>query len=103
MSKSILVIDTPENCRECPCHFTDMVGFESGKEKFFRFLCGVKNREITENVNTDRQDWCPLLDFPKEKYFAIEYCVGNKENCIESYVDGYNACIDEILKGGEQK
>ncbi len=57
MSKSILVIDTPECCRGCPCHFTDMVGIgEDGKEIFFRFLCGAKNREITEKANTGRQD-----------------------------------------------
>lgn len=94
MSKSILVIDTPENCRECLCHFTDMVGFESGKEKFFRFLCGVKNREITENVNIDRQDWCPILDLPKKK----EQTVFPKWY-YDGWNNGFNACIDEILKG----
>ena len=85
MSKSILVIDTPECCGKCPCFLEAATG-----------CCGVNGKEIDSH---GKPGWCPLLDFPKEKYFAIEYCVGNKENCIESYVDGYNACIDEILKG----
>lgn len=66
---------------------------------FFRFLCGTKNREITEKVNTGRQDWCPLRDVPEKTSARIEICIGNKTECIKSYVDGYNACIDEILKG----
>lgn len=89
MSKSILVIDTPECCRECPCHFTDIVGLgEDGQEKFFRFLCGAENREIAEKVNTGRQDWCPLKDVP-DKYEPVSM----------NFEIGYNACIDEFLKG----
>lgn len=94
MSKSFLVIDTPENCSKCPCHFTDMVGIdEDGKEKFFRFLCGAENKEITEKVNSGRQDWCPLKDMPEKKKLktVITY--------FEGWNSGYNACIDEILKG----
>lgn len=87
MSKSILVIDTPENCIEC---------------RFFaKRLCGngrcTLNQDIS-NVIPDRckSDWCPLRELTKKKdmYF--------REECsmyISRYWEGYNALIDEILKG----
>lgn len=89
MSKSILVIDTPENCIEC--HF------------FAKRLCGngrcTLNQDIS-NVIPDRckPDWCPIRDLPRKTSIGIEVCIGNKTECVKSYVDGYNACIDEILK-----
>lgn len=69
MSKSILLIDTPDNCRECPCHFTDMVTFNPKEgEKFFSNLCGANNNELEAKEMSDcRPDWCPLKEVP-EKY-----------------------------------
>lgn len=39
MSKSILVIDTPEICIDCPCHFTE----ESGM-----VMCGVEEKRAPD-------------------------------------------------------
>lgn len=85
MSKSILVIDTPENCGQCPCFLEVATD-----------CCGVNGKDIDSH---SKPDWCPLKDVSKKTSVGIEICIGNKTECVKSYVDGYNACIDEILKG----
>lgn len=87
MSKSILVIDTPECCGECPC-FLEVAAD----------CCGVNGKDIDSH---EKPDWCPLRDLPKKTSVGIEVCIGNKTECIKSYVDGYNAFIGELLEGGE--
>lgn len=58
MSKSILVIDTPESCVDCEFVDCDANGW----------FCGRTNKEICKNeANDKRPDWCPLQDLP-EKY-----------------------------------
>lgn len=77
MSKSILVIDTPENCKEC------------------RVKCPkIKNKK------------CPLKKLPQkqiETYKIIRYRDGIHDVYGErkdSVAVGWNKCIDEILKEG---
>ena len=94
MSKSILVIDTPENCIGCPCHFSEDTG---------RAWCGKENREIlSHDIEEFKPDWCTLKDVPEKKP-KVEYhgngCFGINEAMQHSYNTGFNACIDEILKG----
>lgn len=82
MSKSILVMDTPECC--CGCDL------ESGH------YCGKEKRYITKEEFEIIPDWCPLMAFPEKKVMDF------REECnmyISRYWEGYNACIDEILKG----
>lgn len=47
MSKSILIIDTPDNCYECPCFM----------EEGWRCQCRMEN---DEEVHDGRPEWCPL-------------------------------------------
>ncbi len=80
MSKSILVIDTPENCEQC--RFSGSDGD----------VCCLEDKLILEQEYFDKKpDWCPLRGLPKKmveetRWFDKEYAVG------------YNSCIDEILK-----
>ncbi len=80
MSKSILVIDTPNCCGECPMSGTG--------------VCGKWNRKDTRSFPKD----CPLVPIPEKKATA-----GKPEEhdrlCMNS---GYNSCIDEILKEREE-
>lgn len=80
MSKSILVIDTPECCDYCP------VGRIFGMEGQVECMEG-KDIRVNNNGRTI-PDWCPLRDLP-EKYYPVSM----------NFESGYNACIDEILKG----
>lgn len=52
--KSILEIETPKYCFDCPCHFAG----ESGM-----VVCGVEKRELlSDDIETFKPDWCPLRE-----------------------------------------
>lgn len=86
MSKSILVMDTPDYCIKCPCHFTEISG---------EVWCGKEKKELfADNIQTFKPVWCPLRDIPKKEIVPFQH------SPIHQFVaDGWNACIDEILKG----
>lgn len=82
MSKSVLVIDTPEKCVSCI-----YVGI-------FHYFCRINCRDI-KDIST-KPDWCPLKPLPEKS---------TTENDMTDYqcgmVDGRNQCIDEIIERGE--
>ena len=83
MRKAVLVIDMPSSCSECPCCYIPR--------------CEVLEKSLkTSEIYECKPDWCPLRELPnpKEK--------GKAENILEIFSNaGYNACIDELLKGEE--
>ena len=86
MSKCVLVIDMPSSCNDCICRFVNIAG---------KTICKAKIEELKPKSDK-RPDWCPLRELPnpKEK--------GKAENILEIFSNaGYNACIDELLKGEE--
>lgn len=88
MSKSNLVIDTPiQVCQKCK------LCYECENDNY---MCAVEGKIIPDG---EKPDWFPLRDLPNKTSVGIEVCIGNKTDCVKSYVDGYNTCIDEILKG----
>lgn len=106
MSKSILVIDTPESCKECPCGSSvETMSFDD------YCCCEVSNRQILEEVYAlEKPDLCPLRDFPEKKgekqYMTRKDNRGNTETYGEirdMIAVGWNMCIDEILKGDDEK
>ena len=49
-----------------------------------------------------RQDWCPLKPMPEKKeWWFRTYVEPVKESYRRGEADGWNACIDEILKEGD--
>ena len=76
-SKSILVIDTPNNCAECKLMYLQGIG-ES--------ICNAVDWER-------RPSWCPLRPLPKR-------IPTNEYGYMTPYGSVWNACIDEIV--GEQ-
>ena len=88
MSKSILVIDMPEYCAECPCS-DDCVE-----------VCGAIDKPITEiNGECEKPDWCPFQNIPNKKKVCGRY--PQPDRIEPSWKIGYNACIDDILKGAD--
>lgn len=88
MAKAMLIMDMPSSCEECD-FFEEL--------RWNRHYCTQKNcKEIEGYVSDFRYEkpyWCPLREVPqKPDYPPIN------EN---SYVAGYNDCIDEMLGGGE--
>lgn len=98
MSKSVLVIDTPKNCYECPfgTEYCGNLEYEGYCE-----LAGCLNsdmRLITEEhydyESESRPDWCPLKPLPEK--MTIPRGARNTDG-IE-YAAGYNTCINEITR-----
>lgn len=90
MSKSILVIDTPGNCTECPLELG--IGDTTGKTLLNANICRGCGQRNMDSMT--KPDWCPLKDVPeKQEISAIESVF------LRGAKNGYNTCIDEILKG----
>lgn len=86
MSKSILVIDTPKACIDCPCHFC----IDSGI-----MWCGQEKRKLeADDIEIYKPDWCPLKEVQKKEATSLMLA-------SRAFVGGYNKCIDEILKEGD--
>lgn len=79
MSKSVLVIDTPENCGKCK--------FISG------FWCRAMDGRRVPN-NDVIPNWCPLKPLPEEK--EEEYW---RSKLSLAWIRGWNTCISKITGG----
>ena len=86
MSKSVLVMETPENCRSCYlCGFTLNLQY-----------CRAKQGSAIIVDTSVKPDWCPL------KPLSEKMDVGNINNIYNlNRAVGWNACINEIT--GEVK
>lgn len=82
MSKAILVMDMPKNCTDCPL-------------RDYEDNCKGQSEEKNNNAGTweELRESCPLRELPQKKKHTL-YSIG-------AYNTGYNACIDDILKGSD--
>lgn len=88
MSKSVLVMDTTENCMECP--FLSLINF-AGKP-----TCIAAKKYIHSNkLKSEKPEWCPLRALPEK--MAIPRGARNVDGL--EYAAGYNTCINEITGG----
>lgn len=100
MSKSILVLDAPECCIECPmCFQSDEMSI--GKFEYRKlYSCRRAPSDVEDYYLSDilhgKPGWCPLRDLP-EKANHPDYCDNGR------YDKGWNDCIDEILKGDAEE
>lgn len=90
MSKSVLVIDTPEKgCISCP------IGQNDSNYRITRIYCTIAEETAFNEEAETVPDWCPLKPLPDKS---------TTENDMTDYqcgmIDGLNQCIDEIT-GGE--
>lgn len=85
MSKSVLVIDTPEKCIRCPL-------LNSEDE------CTVQD-DNANNVDSwdELMKGCPLKPLPEKKEYIVP--IDNVESQKDIIAVGWNACIDEITGG----
>lgn len=84
MSKSVLVMDTPESCDSCNFF---------GELYPLKFCCA--NRRYIEDSNK-KSIWCPLKLLPEEDH-EDHY----PDEWEDGYADGWNDCLREII--GRQK
>ena len=83
MAKAILIMEMPTRCGQCPFHYATQDDNCNVVDK-----CQLLDKEI-DGYRKKYSD-CPLRDVPQKK--TVNGCF---------YEMGYNACIDEILGGGE--
>ena len=89
MSKAVLVMDMPSSCMKCPIGQNESIPLETC------IRCPLGKCVIDAETET-RPDYCPLRELPEKK----EDNANNSES-FACFKLGYNACIDEISKGGE--
>ena len=82
--KSVLIINTPKNCKECDCHLW--------------LVCVPKDEDLEpdENGRYSIPDWCPLRPLPQRKE-----TYGTEPFEIFMHREGWNQCLDEILGEAE--
>lgn len=88
MSKAVLVMDMPRKCSDCQFYYETY-----DEDDDYVSKCEVLN-DITIDGFIDKYSGCPLKPMP-EKANHPDLCDGGR------YDKGYNACIDELLKGEE--
>jgi len=91
MSKSILVIDTPDSCDKC--RLCCMGNYGSKR-------CSTKDQSIFLKKGQKKPDWCPLKDAPEKKEVR-NFCLDERDFIQQGYQQGWNTCIEEML--GENK
>lgn len=86
MKKSILIVDTPDNCEKCKFCASEYVDF-----------CILENAAVDDTSKIP--DWCPLKPLPDRKEIIETY---KWEDRLPSFKCGWNWCLDEIT-GGKRK
>lgn len=92
MCKAILVMDMPKSCRECPLAQNKSICIEES------YICSPKRKWVTDKECESRPDWCPLKEMPQKK--ICKYHIDEKY--MRGVKDGYNTCIEEIMRGSEE-
>ena len=106
MAKAMLIMDMPSSCLDCPCS-----KFNPNIKTECRWQCAANGMELSEiDLEIERPIICPLREAPRKKEVKnLNEALEIKKNggdlakatfeALTNY--GYNACIDEILGGGE--
>lgn len=96
MSKAVLVMDMPSSCDVCD--FVQ-IGAMFRNMTCMNPISEVYGCDVSDYVGC-RADCCPLRELPEKKerlVAANDYDGGYSHG----FTHGYNACIDELLKGEE--
>lgn len=107
MNKSVLVIDTPKNCYDCPfgSAYCDEFGYVGYCEiaDCLHYDVILMTEEHYDCESKSRPDWCPLKPLPeKMKVTGIyNYAYLEAGGKPPSYKIGWNDCIDVITGGGD--
>ena len=93
MSKSVLVMDTPERgCISCS------IGQNDSNCRITRIYCPIAEETAFDEEAETIPAWCPLKPLPDKKEYIVP--IDNVESQKDIIAVGWNACIDEIT-GGE--
>lgn len=95
MSKSVLVIDTPEHgCISC------LIGRNHSNSLETCIYCPIVGKCVLDKEAEAIPDWCPLKSLPEKKlYTAPER---NHELQKDLFAVGWNACLREITETSDE-
>ena len=92
MSKSVLVMETPEKgCISC------LIGRNDSNCRITRIYCPFAGETAFDEDAETIPGWCPLKPLPEKKLHTAP--VSNYELSKNIFANGWNACIDEITGG----
>ena len=95
MAKAMLIMDMPSSCGECEFCIETGEDRHVCEQKVIDGLCKRIDYAV-ENYMYEKPTWCPLREVPQKKEYN-HY----QEVYEQLKIEGYNACIDEILGGAE--
>lgn len=89
MAKAVLVMEMPESCSKCKFLYE----FQGIKKCQLMNVLNNGASRLSQNTFTEkRHEKCPLRELPERKKLTYNnLCADNKAN-------GWNDCLDEILK-----
>lgn len=83
--KSILIVDTPNGCYECPLAVETSGNYNA---------CCITGSRI---ISYDKFTWCPLKPLPEKRDERGTWTMCGYID--DAYSNGWNDCLDEILGG----
>ena len=89
MSKSVLVINTPERCIDCE------IGQNYSNIIETCVSCPIAGKSALDGEAESIPDWCPLKPLPEKK--EEEYW---RSKLSLAWIRGWNTCISKITGGG---
>jgi hypothetical protein len=103
MSKSVLVIDTPKSCYNCPfgTEYYDIYIYKGNCElaEHLGKIMTLLTEEYYGFESKSRPEWCPLKPLPKKFDNEKDRKLGDFEPLFKI---GWNACLREITKTSDE-
>ena len=95
MSKSVIVIDTPETCVDCQfcCEFHEDTKACCSITDYDKDKTLMKEIDCEDGYCQGKPNWCPLKPLPDRKEITEKY---RWEDRLPSFKCGWNWCLDEI-------
>lgn len=90
--KTILVIDKPEDCHQCPLFYVEGDGY------YGYYACVHKDIVYQDVGDYEQPKHCILKPLPQS---INPYMKENSDYLDRQYINGWNDCLDEII-GGEK-
>lgn len=94
MSKSVLVIDTPERCIDCEIGRNYISIIETCVS------CPIAGKLALDGEAESIPDWCPLKPLPEKKEYIVP--IDNVESQKDIIAVGWNACLREITETSDK-
>ena len=103
MSKSVLVIDTPKSCSNCPfgTEYYDIYIYKGNCElaEHLGKIMTLLTEEYYGFESKSRPEWCPLKPLPKKFDNEKDRKLGDFEPLFKI---GWNACLREITETSDK-